>query len=97
MRYRRDRGNVSLALKAGGKKKVVKKWREEIIRRGRDSRAFRIAAEGEVQRIPAELRAAPKELASRFFQLASGHAVRVAAARFVLVVRISKANDGASL
>ena len=62
-------------LKAQRKRKAVREWREEIIQRCQGGRTFRAPAEGEVPRIPAELRRAPKELASRFFQLASGHAV----------------------
>ena len=39
--------------------------------------AFRVplASDGEVPRIHLELQRTPKELASRFFQLASGHAI----------------------
>lgn len=57
------------------KKRAVAMWREEIIRRCRGRRVFRIPGEGEVPRIPAGLRKAPREVASRFFQLASGHAM----------------------
>ena len=39
------------------------------------NRSFRVPAESEIPKIPIELRKAPKELASRFFQLASGHAM----------------------
>ena len=39
------------------------------------SRAFRVSKEGEVPRIPTELRGAPKRIGSRFSQLASGHAM----------------------
>ena len=62
-------------LKAKRKKVAVKEWRDEIIRRCRGSQAFRILAEGEVPRIPIGLRRAPRELASRFFQLSPGHAM----------------------
>ena len=68
------KGGVSLAfLKALRKKEAAKEWREEIIRRRHGNRFFRAPAEGETPHIPAELRKIPKELASRFFQLASGH------------------------
>ena len=49
-------------------------WGDEIIGRCRGRRAFRIPKEGEVPRIPPGLQRAPEEVASRFFQLASGHA-----------------------
>ena len=71
-----ERGKVSLAfLKALRKKEAIKEWREEIIRRRGGSRFFRVPADGETPRIPAELRKIPKELVSRVFQLASGHAL----------------------
>ena len=55
---RRDRTEkVSLAfLKARRKKEAVREWREEIIRIRQGSQAFRVPAEGEVARIPIELR-----------------------------------------
>lgn len=43
--------------------------------KSRGSRAFRIPADGETPRIPAELRGAPKEVTSRSFQLTPGHAM----------------------
>ena len=57
------------------KKRAVAMWREEIVRKCKGRRVFRILGEGEVPRIPPGLRRAPKEVASRFFQLASGHAM----------------------
>lgn len=73
---RHKRGGVGLAfLKAQRKKEAVREWRAEIIRRSQGSRSYRVPAEGEVPRIPAELRKTPKELAPHFFQLASGHAM----------------------
>ena len=48
-------------------------WREEIIKRSQGRRSFRAPKEGRVPRIPPGLWNAPKEIASRFFQLASGH------------------------
>ena len=63
-------------LEGRKEKEAVKEWREEIggqeVQR---CRAFRIPAEGKTPKIPAELRKAPKEVASRSFQLASGHAM----------------------
>ena len=43
--------------------------------RNRGRRAYRVPAEGVVTRIPQGLQGAPKDQASRFFQLASGHAM----------------------
>ena len=51
------------------------KWRDEIIRRGQGRRQFRIPGVGEVPKILPGLRGAPRGLAARFFQLASGHAM----------------------
>ena len=50
-------------------------WRDEITRRCRGRVSFPIPKEGEVPRVPPGLVRAPKEVASRFFQLASGHAM----------------------
>ena len=67
---------VSLAfLKTAVRRRANAEWREDIIRRRQGNRSFRAPSEGEVPRIPEELRRSPKELASRFFQLASGHAM----------------------
>ena len=49
--------------------------RLEVARRCRGGRPYRVPRAGEVPRIPAGLRRTPKELASRFFQLYSGHAM----------------------
>ena len=57
------------------KVRAVTRWRDEITRRCRGRRPFRIPKEGEIPRIPTGLRRAPKEVTSRFFQLASGHAM----------------------
>ena len=62
-------------MKVERKGKAVDEWREEIIRRCRGSRVLRFPVEGEVPRTPVEPRSAPKEVVSRFFQLASGHAM----------------------
>lgn len=97
---------VSLAfLKAERKKKAVKEWREEIIRRCKGSRAFRTPTEGEVPRIPLGLGTIPKEVTSRFFQLMPGHAlsticegkVWMVGVGYLLVVWVSQAGKGASL
>ena len=67
---------ISLAsLKARRKKEAVDEWRKERVSGCKGSRAFRVPKEGEVPRIPAELRGAPKRIGSRFSQLASGHAM----------------------
>ena len=62
-------------LKATLRKRAIDVWRNEIIRRGKGRRPYRIPREGEVPRIPTILQKAGKELSSRFFQLASGHAM----------------------
>ena len=70
------KGVVSLAfLKTAAGKRANAERRKGIIERRRGNRSFRIPAEGEVPGIPKELRGTPKELAARFFQLASGHAL----------------------
>ena len=62
-------------MKAMIRRGAVSSWRECIIRGGRGRRPYRIPREGTVPRIPAALGRARKSLASRFFQLASGHAM----------------------
>ena len=62
-------------LKATLRRRAIGSWRDETIRRGTGRRPYRIPGVGEVPRIPGALRRARKELASRFFQLASGHAM----------------------
>ena len=61
-------------LKAYRTKKASEEWRGEILRRNQ-GRSFRVPAEGSRPRIPVCLGRTPKEVASRFFQLASGHAM----------------------
>lgn len=74
--HRQDRGEVSQAfLKMQRKREAVREWREEILRRWQENRSFRVPAVDEVPQVQTELRKTPKELASRFFQLASGHAL----------------------
>ena len=62
-------------MKAMLRRRAVSSWRECIIRAGRGRRPYRIPREGAVPKIPATLGRAKKSLASRFFQLASGHAM----------------------
>ena len=56
------------------KRRATTRWREEIIRESKGRKPYRILKETEVPRIPRGLQKVPKELASRFFQLSSGHA-----------------------
>ena len=62
-------------MKAMFRRRAVDSWREIIIRGGTKRRPYRIPREGMVPKIPAALGGARKSLASRFFQLASGHAM----------------------
>ena len=62
-------------LRATLRRRAVSSWRDEIVKRGTGRRPYRVPRVGEVPRIPAALRRARKGLASRFFQLASGHAM----------------------
>ena len=62
-------------MKAMFRRRAVDSWREDIIRGGKGRRPYRIPGEGMVPRIPATLGRARNNLASRFFQLASGHAM----------------------
>lgn len=62
-------------LKASRARKAAREWREEIVRWNRGRRTFKIPTEGSRPRILPGLDRAPKELASRFFQLSSGHAM----------------------
>ena len=71
-------GSTSLTYhKTMLRKRAASEWRQEIITRGQGGsrRAHRIPADGRIPRIPAGLRGALRELTSRFFQLASGHAM----------------------
>lgn len=56
------------------KRKAIAQWREETIR-SQGRRSFLVPEVGVQPRIPLGLRQAPKELASLFFQLSSGHAM----------------------
>ena len=62
-------------LRATLRRRAISSWRDEIIRRGKGRRPYRIPRVDEVPRIPAALQRVRKDLASRFFQLASGHAM----------------------
>ena len=53
----------------------VEEWEMEIGKRSRGRRPYQIPRSGESPRIPRALQRTPKELASRFFQLWSGHAM----------------------
>ena len=59
------------------RRKAAAEWREEIIRRSQGGRSFLVPGVGTQPRIPSGLRQVPKELASLFFQLSSGHAMIV--------------------
>ena len=72
---RPDRMMSRSFLKSTLRKRAVSSWRDEIRQRGKGGRQYRIPREGEVPRIPRALQRTNKELASRFFQLASGHAM----------------------
>ena len=60
-------------LKTVLKRRAVTRWREEIAKKSRSRRPYYIPGEGVVPKIPVGLQRVPKELASRFFQLSSGH------------------------
>lgn len=62
-------------LKRRRTEKAHRLWREHIASRNHGKRIFRISAEGVKPRIRERLRAAPKSLAARFYQPASGHAM----------------------
>ena len=62
-------------MKSALRRRAVSSWRECIIRGGKGRRHYRIPGEGTTPRIPAALGKVRKSLASRFFQLASGHAM----------------------
>ena len=62
-------------LKAMLRRRAISSWRESIIR-GRSKRGpFTVPGVGTVPRIPSALGGAERGLATRFFQLASGHAM----------------------
>lgn len=69
-------GFVSLAsLKARRTAKATEEWRRDIRTRNRGKRLFRNPPSGVKPCARDELRRAPKEVSSRFFQLGSGHAM----------------------
>ena len=63
------------SLKRQRTERAYKLWREDIARRNHGRTTFKAPAEGARPRIREGLRAAPKGLAARFYQLASGHAM----------------------
>ena len=72
---RRENENVSLAfVKSQARKEANKEWREMIrgLNRAGGRTRYKRRNEG-IPRIPETLKKAPKAVASRFFQLASGH------------------------
>ena len=62
-------------LRAALGRGAMDSWREEIISKGKRGRPYRFPAAGEVPKITKALQRTRKSLASRFFQLASGHAM----------------------
>ena len=62
-------------LKSILRRRAVSAWREEIRIESQGKRQFQVPTEGGVPGIPRALRRAGKGLTSRFFQLASGHAM----------------------
>ena len=62
-------------LRSALRRRAVGAWRDEIRRRGKGGRRYQIPRGDEVLGIPKALQRTNKELASRFFQLASGHAM----------------------
>ena len=70
-----SQGTSQAFLKTVLKKRGNARWRDEVAKKGGKRRSYRIPGEGEAPKIPTNLRATPKELASRFFQLSSGHAM----------------------
>lgn len=53
----------------------MEEWRRDISRRGADRRTFQLPTDRSRPRIRPQLRGAPKRVASRFYQLLSGHAM----------------------
>ena len=74
---REKRGKISLAyIKGQARKEANREWREIITRLSREQgNVMARKRRDEIPRIPAILQKTPKALASRFFQLASGHAM----------------------
>ena len=70
-------GNISMAfIKGRARKEANRVWAEMVKTKNRERGYVTIRrTEGQIPRIPEALRRAPKHLASRFFQLASGHAM----------------------
>ena len=70
-------GDISMTfIKGRARKEANKEWAEMVRTKNRERGYVTIRRkEGHIPRIPEALRKAPKHLASRFFQLASGHAM----------------------
>ena len=66
---------VSRLCKAMLRHQAISSWRECIIKRSSGRRPYRIPSEGMVPRIPTGLGRTERSLATRYFQLASGHAM----------------------
>ena len=62
-------------LKLVLRRRAIDSWKDEIKKRSRGRRPYQTPRRGEIPRIPGALQSTPKELATRFFQLASGHAM----------------------
>ena len=63
-------------LRAVLRRRAMDEWREEIIsKKKRGGRPYQVPTAGSVPRVPRALRRTKKSLASRFFQLSSGHAM----------------------
>ena len=62
-------------MKAMFRRRAIDSWRESIVMGGSRQRSYVIPGEGTVPRIPPALGLARRDLAVRFFQLASGHAM----------------------
>ena len=69
-------GDISLAaLKAARTRRLIDMWRDEDIKRNKGKGVFRCPERGSRPRLRRELGSTPKGLASRFYQLAGGHAM----------------------
>ena len=62
-------------MKATIRHRAVNSWRESIVKGGSRRRSYVVLGRGTIPRIPPALGLARRDLAVRFFQLASGHAM----------------------
>ena len=62
-------------MKAMFRRRAIDSWRESIVRGGSRRRPYVVPRDGTIPKIPTALGRARRELAVRFFQLASGHAM----------------------